>query len=480
MGNLLQPRLAYAATIEVPSSFCQSLASQDGGLAPTVSESDPNIDDVGNSASTVPSVLLKPTSNFPKPSYSTSNELMVSSTGKSSTSDLIPVYPGNPKGLVTQAETNRESSTSSTTRPDMIIMALADSSKTGARYGRNSPPSSPTVVNHDVGTSGPNFFTIDYNNVHRLPTNNADDSFLLSWFLPVTLILLLLILLVPACRLGKAWKARFLAGLQDDYRLQTGEMKEDSTHMKSEEEDTVPFDQVLTPKKVPRSLFSPFQLSPCPSPTVISSSPFSNVDVISLDGVCSLSSSTPKFDNCEATVITTKAEVYVIDGNESNHTPITTGFTNLVEPSQLNQIGNGYKSSQRGFSVSNVHSKFMPTATYESWLNEESHNKPLSMLQVISSNSQRFSSQNHPARSPPEKSQSPLIGEKTTKTLRDSGARRESLHTGWGKDSRGWGVRHTKSSLARRKVVEMMMATGNVHSHCHYPKTRTSRPHAVT
>ena len=42
------------------------------------------------------------------------------------------------------------------------------------------------------------------------------------------------------------------------------------------------------------------------------------------------------------------------------------------------------------------------------------------------------------------------------------------------------GVRHTKSSLARRKVVEMMMATGNVHSHCHYPKTRTSRPHAVT
>ena len=64
------------------------------------------------------------------------------------------------------------------------------------------------LVNHDVGTTGPNFFTIDYNNVHRLPTNNADDSFLLSWFLPVTLILLLLILLVPACRLGKAWKAR--------------------------------------------------------------------------------------------------------------------------------------------------------------------------------------------------------------------------------------------------------------------------------
>ena len=100
------------------------------------------------------------------------------------------------------------------------------------------------------------------------------------------------------------------------------------------------------------------------------------------------------------------------------------------------------------------------------------------MLQVISSNSQRFSSQNQPARSPPEKNQSPLIGEK--KTLRDSGSRRGSLYSGWGKDSKSWGVRHTKSSLARRKVVEMMMATGNVHSHCHYPKTRTSKPYAIT
>ena len=476
MGNLIQPRLAYAATIEVPPSLCELVASQDGVLAPTVPESDSNIDDVGNSESAqtlaIPSVLLKPTSNFPKPSYSTSNELMVSSTKRSSTSDLIPVYPGDLKGLVTQAETNREGLISSTTHPDVIMMGLAESSKTGARHGRNSPPSPPTMVNHldtSVQPSGPNLITIDYNNVHRLPIN-SDHSFLHTWFFPFPLIVLLLILLVPACRLAQAWKARFLAGLQDDYRLQTGEMKGGSAHIKSEEEDTVPFDQELTPKIVPRALLSPLQLSPCPSPTVISSSPFSNVDVISLDGVRSLSSSTSKFENCAATVITTKAEVYVIDGNEGNHTPITTGFTNFVEPSQLNQMGDEYKNLQREFLISNVHSKATPTATYSSWLNEEPHNTPLSMLQVISSNSQRFSSQNYPARSPPEKSQSPLIGEQTTKALRGSGSRRGSLSTGWGKDSKSWGVRHTKSSMARRKVVEMMMATGNVHSHCHYPK----------
>ena len=169
----MQPRLAYAATIEVPPSFCELVPSQDGGLAQMVSESDSNID--GNSAqnSAFASVLLKPTSISPiKRSYSTSNDVMVLSTRKSLTSDLIPVYPGNSKGLDLV-----------TKHPDLIMMALAASSKTGERHGRNSPPSPPTVVNR-VGTSvqpsGQNFITIDYNNVHRLPTN-PDDSFLFSY-----------------------------------------------------------------------------------------------------------------------------------------------------------------------------------------------------------------------------------------------------------------------------------------------------------
>ena len=488
----MQPRLAYAATIEVPQSLCESLAYQDGGLAPMVSESEPNIDNAGNSASpqtsAIPSTLLKPTSIFPKPLYSTADELMVStSTKKSSTSDLIPVYPGNTQGLVSQEKSSRDGLTSSTTGPDLIMVALAESSKTGERFGRNSPASPPTVVNLVAPSMKPNFITIGYNDVHRLPTS-SEDSFLDSWLIPFTLVVLLLILLVPAIRLGQACKAKFLAGLQEDYKLQTAKMKGGSAHIESKQEEAdVPFDQDLPASKMMPHTLSPFQLSSSPSQTMTSSSPFSNVDVISLDGGRSLFSPTLKFENGAATVITTKAEVYVIDGDEGNHTPITTGITNFAEPSQLKEVGDRYKNLQREFSVLNVHLKDMSTTTYdyESCLNEESDKKQLSMLQVTPGNSQRFSSQYYPARSPLAKNQSlPIglhsIGEKTTKTLRDSGSRRGSAYTGWGKDSKSWGVRQTKSSLARRKVVEMMMATGNVHSHCHYPKTRTSRPYAVT
>ena len=386
----------------------------------------------------------------------------------------MPVYPGNQEATNTKDLTAQQFEVSTTTHSDlMIMMALLESSKTGERHGRNSPPSPPTVVNPVVPSAqplGPNFITIGYNDVHRLPTN-SDESFLDSWFFPFALVVLLLILLFPAIRLGQACKAKFLAGVQDDYRLQTRELKEAHVGLKQEEANES-FDRALPPKIMPYTL-SPFQLSPCPSPTVISSSPFSNVDVISLDGEHSFFSPTLQFDNSAATVITTKAEVYVIDGNEGNHTPITTGITNFVEP-KLNQIGEGYKSSQRGFLVSNENAKAMPTATHESCLDEES----LSMLQKLSSNCQQFSSQYYSTRSASVKNQSPLIGEKTT--LRDSGSRRGSLYTGWGKDSKSWGVRHTKSSLARRKVVEMMMATGNVHSHCHYPKTRTSKPYTIT
>ena len=197
----MQPRLAYAATLEVPPSLCDSVAvSQDGGLAPaSVPESDQNIHDVGNSVpaltSATSSTLLKPSH---KPSYSTSHALMDAGTRNPSTADLIPVYPGNPKGLVTEAEKNEEGLASSTAQPDRIMMALAADPKTGQRHGRDSPPSPPTVLNHvapSVQPLGPNLITIDYNNVHRLPTNFG-GSFLYLWFLPLALIVLLLILIV--------------------------------------------------------------------------------------------------------------------------------------------------------------------------------------------------------------------------------------------------------------------------------------------
>ena len=79
-----------------------------------------------------------------------------------------------------------------------------------------------------------------------------------------------------------------------------------------------------------------------------------------------------------------------------------------------------------------------------------------------------------------EEKASDVIEGDGTNTSKYKGSTRGSLYTGWGKDGRSRGVRETKSSLARRKVVEMMMATGNVHSDCHYPKGKSGQPYAIT
>ena len=480
----MQPRLAYTAAVEVPPSLCQT-SKGDGSAYIPISPASRN--------------LVEPSSTIPKFLIS-ANEVVASSTQKSSgqsSTDIIPVYPGDPKDLSTKETTTKEGLTSqqleasSTTHRDLIMMALPGNLETGGgRHGRNSPPSptDPTLTNLVRSSAQPIFITIGYNDVQRLPTNSS-KSFLDTWYLPLGLVVLFLILLLPAIHLGQACKAKFLAGVQDDYRLQTGEMKGDHLEMKKKEamdrlekESSFPFNQVPTPKKSMPFTLSPVQLSPCSSPPLISSSPFSNVDVLSLNSVCSQFSPTLRFEDGAATVITTRAEVYnVMDGSEGKHTPITTGITNFVGPGQFNH-SNGCKSPQKMCSVLNGYSKARPTATYDHHFNEASNNETLSRKQKISRNSQRFSSQYYTevAKNHPLNSWHPVIEGDGTNTSKYKGSTRGSLYTGWGKDGRSRGVRETKSSLARRKVVEMMMATGNVHSDCHYPKGKSGQPYAIT
>ena len=138
----------------------------------------------------------------------------------------------------------------------------------------------------------------------------------------------------------------------------------------------------------------------------------------------------------------------MIDGYEGSHTPITTGIRNLIDP------------TMRGLPLDSNGALLLSSraSTCES-KEEEQYTDPLVGVHVGPSNLQRFSAQYNFAterRQGQDNRSPPLKEEVTNKSRRGSLL---STGSGWGKDSRSWGVRHTKSSLARKKVVEMMMKT---------------------
>ena len=95
----MQPRLAYTAAVEVPPFLCQT-SKGDGSAYIPISPASRN--------------LVEPSSTVPKPL--TANEVVASSTQKSSgqsSTDIIPVYPGgDPKDLSTKERTTKEGLTS--------------------------------------------------------------------------------------------------------------------------------------------------------------------------------------------------------------------------------------------------------------------------------------------------------------------------------------------------------------------------------
>ena len=441
--------------VEVPPSVCQFLPPSTGGLGDFASESDQNsASDGGQFDQTLahPKVSLV----SPKPS-TTLDETTTKSTGQSTT-DQMPVYPGNQKDIATQGISDdrtfqEESRTSSTTSvSDLIMLSELEDSKTGERHGRNSPPLNKTMESSSP-SSGANFVTI----LPMILPIKSDQSLANSNLLLIALVVLILILLLPFIRLGQACKAKFLAGLQEDYKFKTEENKEDSANVELKQEETllneskndihVPFDRAFSPKILPYSL-SPSQLSLGSFSKKMLSTKFSDVDVVSLDSEHSLFSPSVQLENGAATVITTKAEVYVIDGYEGSHTPITTGIRNLIDPTlkgpPLDSNGALLLSSR----ASTCESK-----------EEEQHTDPLVGVHVGPSNLQRFSAQYNFAteQRQGQENRSPLLKEEVTNKSRRGSLL--STGSGWGKDSRSWGVRHTKSSLARKKVVEMMMKT---------------------
>ena len=136
----MQPRLAYTAAVEVPPSLCQT-SKGDGSAYIPISPASRN--------------LVEPSSTVPK--SLTANEVVASSTQKSSgqsSTDIIPVYPGDPKDLSTKETTTKEGLTSqqleasSTTHRDLIMMALPGNSETGhpkfkARVWAGEEPNAP-------------------------------------------------------------------------------------------------------------------------------------------------------------------------------------------------------------------------------------------------------------------------------------------------------------------------------------------------
>ena len=436
--------------VEVPPSVCQFLPPSTGGLGELASESDQNSASDGGLAPQKAS-LVSPKSS------STLDETTTKSIGQSTT-DQMPVYPGNQKDIATQGisddrTSQDQSRTSSTTSvSDLIMLSELEDSKTGERHGRNSPPLNKTMESSSP-SSGANFVTI----LPMILPIKSDQSLANSNLLLIALVVLILILLLPFIRLGQACKAKFLAGLQEDYKFKTEEDKEDSANVELKQEETVlnenkndnhvPFDRAFSPKIMPYSL-SPSQLSRGSFSKKMLSTKFSDVDVVSLDSEHSLFSPSVQLENGAATVITTKAEVYVIDGYEGSHTPITTGIRNLIDPTMkglpLDSNGALLLSSR----ASTCESK-----------EEEQYTDPVVGVHVAPSNLQRFSAQYNFAterRQGQENRSPPLKEEVTNKSRRGSLL---STGSGWGKDSRSWGVRHTKSSLARKKVVEMMMKT---------------------
>ena len=374
----------------------------------------------------------------------------------------MPVYPGNQKDIATQGisddrTSQEESRTSSTTSvSDLIMLSELEDSKTGERHGRNSPPVNKTMESLSPSSppsSGANFVTI----LPMILPIKSDQSRGNSNPLLIALVVLILLLLLPFIRLGQACKAKFLAGLQEDYKFKTEEDREDRANVDLRQEEIVlnenkndihvPFDRAFSPKILPYSL-SPSQLSRGSFSKKMLSTKFSDVDVVSLDSEHSLFSPSVQLENGAATVITTKAEVYVIDGYEGSHTPITTGIRNLIDPTMKGQPLDSNGALLLSSRASTCESK-----------EEEQYTDPLVGVHVAPSNLQRFSAQYNFAterRQGQENRSPPLKEEVTNKSRRGSLL---SLGSGWGKDSKSWGVRHTKSSLARKKVVEMMMKT---------------------
>ena len=435
--------------VEVPPSVCQFLPPSTGGLEDFALESDQNSASDGGWHD---QTLAPPKASLMSPkSSSTLDETTTKSIGQSTT-DQMPVYPGNQKDIATQGISDdrtfqEESRTSSTTSvSDLIMLSELEDSKTGERHGRNSPPLNKTMESSSP-SSGANFVTI----LPMILPIKSDQSLADSNLLLVALVVLILILLLPFIRLGQACKAKFLAGLQEDYKFKTEEnkeLKQEETLLNENKNGIhVPFDRAFSPKILPYSL-SPSQLSLGSFSKKMLSTKFSDVDVVSLDSEHSLFSPSVQLENGAATVITTKAEVYVIDGYEGSHTPITTGIRNLIDPTMkglpLDSNGALLLSSR----ASTCESK-----------EEEQYTDPLVGVHVAPSNLQRFSAQYNFAterRQGQENRSPPLKEEVTNKSRRGSLL---STGSGWGKDSRSWGVRHTKSSLARKKVVEMMMKT---------------------
>ena len=369
----------------------------------------------------------------------------------------MPVYPGNQKDIATQGisdvrTSQEESRTSSTTSvSDLIMLSELEDSKTGERHGRNSPPVNKTMESLSPSSPPSSFVTIP---PMILPIK-SDQSRGNSNLLLIALVVLILLLLLPFIRLGQACKAKFLAGLQEDYKFKTEEDREDRANVDLRQEEIVlnenkndihvPFDRAFSPKILPYSL-SPSQLSRGSFSKKMLSTKFSDVDVVSLDSEHSLFSPSVQLENGAATVITTKAEVYVIDGYEGNHTPITTGIRNLIDPTMKGQPLDSNGALLLSSRASTCESK-----------EEEQYTDPLVGVHVGPSNLQRFSAQYNFAterRQGQENRSPPLKEEVTNKSRRGSLL---STGSGWGKDSRSWGVRHTKSSLARKKVVEMMI-----------------------
>ena len=431
--------------------MCQFLPPSTGGLGDFASESDQNsASDGGQHDQILAPQKVSPVS--PKPS-STLDETTTKSIGQSTT-DQMPVYPGNQKDIATQGisddrTSQEESRTSSTTSvSDLIMLSELEDSKTGERHGRNSPP----VMNKTMESLSPSSFVTIPPMI--LPIK-SDQSLANSNLLLIALVVLILILLLPFIRLGQACKAKFLAGLQEDYKFKTEEDKEDSANVELQQEETVlnenkndihvPLDRAFSPKILPYSL-SPSQLSRGSFSKKMLSTKFSDVDVVSLDSEHSLFSPSVQLENGAATVITTKAEVYVIDGYEGSHTPITTGIRNLIDPTMKGQPLDSNGALLLSSRASTCESK-----------EEEQHTDPLVGVHVGPSNLQRFSAQYNFAterRQGQENRSPPLKEEVTNKSRRGSLL---STGSGWGKDSKSWGVRHTKSSLARKKVVEMMI-----------------------